>query len=88
MNGRQPDVAEKDPITFLRKFSNYLAPQLGLLSLDTWVIFTIWLRNTILNQMIVLVRHERGVAVALVLGNFARSLVNPAPGSGTGCASA
>ncbi len=30
---RTPDLAEKDPITFLRKYSNYLAPRNGL-SLD------------------------------------------------------
>jgi hypothetical protein len=50
-----PDVptdASKDPISFLRKYSNYLAPRVGL-SLDSIVIPIIWLRNTMLNQTII-----------------------------------
>jgi hypothetical protein len=39
-----PGEAEDDPVTFLRKYSNYLAPKLGLFSADFWVIFTIWIR--------------------------------------------
>jgi hypothetical protein len=47
-----PDTDETHPIQFLRRFSNYLAPKKGLLSADMWSIFTIWLRNTILNQIV------------------------------------
>jgi hypothetical protein len=47
-----PGDPSHDPVSFLRKYSNYLSPQLGLLSADTWVIATIWLRNTALNQII------------------------------------
>lgn len=49
---RKPDLAEKDPITFLRKYSNYLAPRNGL-SLDFLVIPLIWFRNMMLNQAII-----------------------------------
>lgn len=50
---RKPDLADKDPITFLRKYSNYLAPRNGL-SLDAVVIPLIWFRNTMLNQVIII----------------------------------
>ena len=41
-------------IGWLRKYSNYLTPQKGLLTADTWVAFGIWLRNTLLNQAILI----------------------------------
>jgi hypothetical protein len=41
-----------EPIRWLRRYSNYLTPQRGLLSGDTWVAFATWLRNTLLNQII------------------------------------
>ena len=51
-----PDKAEKyeEPgaINFLRSYSNYLTPQKGLFTADTWVAIAIWLRNTFLNQLI------------------------------------
>src|SRR5271157_3307693 len=50
---RPPDVAAKDPITFLRKYSNYLAPRNGL-SLDALAIPLIWFRNMVLNQAIII----------------------------------
>lgn len=48
-----PGPSAEDPVTFLRKYSNYLAPHPGF-SLDSLVIPVIWLRNTILNQAILL----------------------------------
>ncbi len=50
---RPPEASSKDPITFLRKYSNYLAPRNGL-SLDALVIPLIWFRNMILNQTIII----------------------------------
>jgi hypothetical protein len=50
---RPPEASSKDPITFLRKYSNYLAPRNGL-SLDALVIPLIWFRNMILNQIIII----------------------------------
>ncbi len=47
-----PGEADEDPISFLRKYSSYLAPEMGLLSADFWVILVIWLRNMMLNQLI------------------------------------
>ncbi|MEO8256694.1 MAG: hypothetical protein ABI868_05035 [Acidobacteriota bacterium] len=43
-----------DSIRHLRRYSNYLSPQLGFFSADTWSIITIWLRNTILIQATVI----------------------------------
>ncbi|WP_213804727.1 hypothetical protein [Granulicella sp. dw_53] len=43
-----------DPIRWLRRYSNYLTPRKGLLTADTWVAVSIWLRNAFLNQIIVL----------------------------------
>jgi len=50
---RPPGQPESDPIAFLRKYSNYLAPRNGL-SLDALVIPLIWFRNMILNQTIII----------------------------------
>ena len=41
-----------EPVRWLRRFSNYLTPQRGLFTADTWVGATTWLRNTLLNQII------------------------------------
>ena len=39
-----------EPLRWLRRYSNYLTPQKGLFTADTWVALAIWLRNTLLNQ--------------------------------------
>jgi hypothetical protein len=41
-----------EPLRWLRRYSNYLTPEIGLLTADTWVAFATWLRNTFLNQII------------------------------------
>ncbi len=41
-----------EPLRWLRRYSNYLTPQVGLFTADTWVAFAIWLRNTFLNQIV------------------------------------
>ncbi|HEY6306474.1 MAG TPA: hypothetical protein VI488_08480 [Candidatus Angelobacter sp.] len=43
-----------EPIRWLRRFSNYLTPERGLFTADTWVVIATWLRNTILNQIILI----------------------------------
>ncbi|MCU1318745.1 MAG: apolipoprotein N-acyltransferase [Edaphobacter sp.] len=45
-------TAWPEPLRWLRRYSNYLTPQVGLFSADTWVAFSIWLRNTFLNQVV------------------------------------
>ncbi len=45
---------EQPPVRFLRVFSNYLTPNLGIFSGDTWAMVAIYLRNLLLNQTIIL----------------------------------
>jgi hypothetical protein len=65
-----------DPITFLRKYSNYLSPQLGFLSTDTWVMGTVWLRNTALNQLILYLFLGATLLIPILIGNSSRILEN------------
>ncbi len=62
-----PRPPQKDPISFLRKFSNYLAPSPGLFSTDSWVIGFIWLRNVLLNQLILIPALGAVILAALLL---------------------
>lgn len=43
----------RDSIAYLRRYSNYLSPKMGLLSADTWSMVTVWLRNTLLIQIMI-----------------------------------
>jgi hypothetical protein len=38
-------------IEHLRRFSNYLAPRVGLMSVDTWAMWASWIRNAFLIQL-------------------------------------
>ncbi|MES2323614.1 MAG: patatin-like phospholipase family protein [Pseudomonadota bacterium] len=40
-------------IAHLRRYSKYLSPEVGLLSADTWTMGTIWMRNALLTQTII-----------------------------------
>lgn len=46
--------AETRQITFLRRYSNYLAPIPSPFSVDGWVLIAIYLRNLLLNQFVLL----------------------------------
>ena len=50
-----------ESIRHLRRYSNYLAPKVGLLSADSWTMATVWIRNTLLVQLCVI------LAIALLL---------------------
>jgi len=58
-HGRQ----EPPQIRFLRDYSNYLTPELGLLSADSWTAVTTFLRNLLLN-LIILVLVTTAVLLA------------------------
>ncbi len=45
---------EAEPIRHLRLYSNYLAPRPGLFSFDGWALIAIYLRNLMLNQLVLL----------------------------------
>jgi patatin-like phospholipase len=47
-----PGYKEPPEIRFLREYSNYLTPRLGVLGADTWTAIATYLRNLILNQSI------------------------------------
>ena len=54
---RLPDsVLNPDPrpIRHLRKFSNYLAPKTGLTSVDFWTLITTFIRNMLLNWLVLI----------------------------------
>jgi hypothetical protein len=48
------DDKEQPPVRFLRVFSNYLTPNLGIFSGDTWAMIAIYIRNLLLNLTIIL----------------------------------
>lgn len=50
-------------IWHLRRYSNYLSPNISFLSADTWSMATIWLRNTLLIQTMIVM----AIAVLLLL---------------------
>jgi hypothetical protein len=52
--GPHPNAGEARPLRMLREFSNYLTPQTGFLSGDTWTMVVIWFRNTLLNLLVIL----------------------------------
>jgi hypothetical protein len=45
---------EPVPLRYLRKFANYLNPQLGALSADTWTLVATVVRNIVLNWLVLL----------------------------------
>ncbi len=45
---------EPEPIHHLRSYSNYLTPRPGLLSVDTWTVLTIYVRNAAINMLLLL----------------------------------
>lgn len=53
-SGKQGVAAEAAPVVQLRRFSNYLAPEVGLLSADSWVLIATVLRNIILNWLVLI----------------------------------
>ncbi len=48
------DIAEPHQVHFLRKYSNYLTPRLGALSGDTLAFVGTYIRNLLLNQIILI----------------------------------
>jgi len=45
---------EPRPLHRLREYSNYLSPRLGLLSADTWVLGATYIRNLLLNWLVLI----------------------------------
>jgi hypothetical protein len=66
----QHSHTEPPPIRYLREYSNYLTPRLGILGADTWTIVAIYLRNLLLNQSVLTLF----LATLLLLPYIAESL--------------
>ncbi len=45
---------EPEPVNFLRDYSNYLTPRVGIFGADTWAAIATYLRNVLLNQTILI----------------------------------
>jgi hypothetical protein len=45
-------ASEPGPVTWLRDYSNYLSPRLGIMSADSWTLVGTYIRNLILNWLV------------------------------------
>ncbi len=69
---KQPGFREPPEIRFLREYSNYLTPRKGLLGVDTWTGLAIYLRNLILNQLVLILFIAAVMLLPRVLAAFAQ----------------
>jgi len=60
---------EVRPIRWLRMLSNYLAPNASLMSTDSWTMGITWFRNTIINQVVLLLLLCSGLSMVKVVYN-------------------
>lgn len=53
---KTPEARRQEPyqVRFLRDYSNYLTPRVGLFSIDTWSIIGTYLRNLLLNWLVLI----------------------------------
>lgn len=65
---------EPPPLKHLRSYTDYLKPHGGLFSLDAVTAFTTWLRNTLLNQIILLAAFALLLLIPIVIGFFAHRI--------------
>jgi hypothetical protein len=72
---QSPQDIEPNPVTHLRMYSNYLSPRLGLLSADSWTLVGTYVRNLILNWLVLVPFLLALLAVPL----FYRALVRTRP---------
>ncbi len=64
-----PTAEEVRPLRWLRTYSNYLAPKASLFSTDAWTMGITWLRNTLLNQFIIVLALAALLALSSILLN-------------------
>lgn len=76
--GAIPGLApEAEPIRFLRKYSNYLTPEVGVFSADTWALIATYLRNLLLNQSILILAIAGILLLPRVVASIADTLMKP-----------
>src|ERR1700730_9385533 len=63
-----PDAPEPQQVAYLRQYSNYLTPRLGLLSADTWTLVAIGVRNILLNWLVLVPILTAVVLLPLLAG--------------------
>lgn len=69
-NGRSPNP-EPGQLQYLREYSNYMSPRVGLLSADMWALIAIYLRNFALNLTIFIPL----IAAVLLIPRFFYSII-------------
>lgn len=67
-------------IRHLRDYSNYLSPKIGFFSADTWSMLTIWMRNTLLIQFMIVLASAALLILPLILFLIFEELSEPAYG--------
>ena len=80
----------RESIRYLRRYANYLSPRVGLLSADTWNMWAIWSRNTILLQILLFLSIAVALMFPYVAGRVFQYWADAAasPGSRITCAGA
>jgi len=66
---------EPRPIKHLRNYSNYLSPKLGLLSADSWTLAATYIRNLLLNWLVLVPM----LGAMLMVPRFLVAILNRAP---------
>jgi hypothetical protein len=74
-----PDSEDVRAVRFLREYSNYLTPRAGFFSADTWTMIAIWLRNTMLNQAVLVLTLAALLMVPWAIWFTLTSLVGHPP---------
>lgn len=85
VNGTPVLAAGKDEpyaLRHLRSYTDYLKPHGGLFSMDAMTAFTTWLRNSLLNQIILVAIFAALLLIPLGLGNLLKSIIYVAPPAG------
>lgn len=72
---RKAVAPEPSGTSFLRSYSNFLTPKLGLFSADTWTLISTYIRNLLLNWTILVPL----LAVILIIPRIYLMIVNVAP---------
>jgi hypothetical protein len=80
----QPMSPEPEPVRHLRSYSRYMSPKPGFLSADTWTLVGIFLRNLLLNWLVLLPM----MAAALMFPRVSTSVIMAVPFPGQARASA
>lgn len=61
------NAADPAEVHFLRNYSNYLTPRKGILGADLWAFMATYLRNTVLNQIILVLLLLSGLMLPRAL---------------------